>query len=186
MTFLKCGEAFSPTAVCFGREQNHERYEALKRTISTQLGLGRYKWWPKKGSCNPWNPTSLKETHENVFIRNDIPSLCRGIFPHCCVLWERTKSWGVWGPKADNIYIVGAESLQFELAVLQFSHGSWEYVLWWYFFLVHHLLAEIGRLLEQLKYGIFPSNPFCVNMGFIGEACSMKYERNNISCEPWK
>ena len=42
MTSLQCVEAFSPTAVCFGGEQNHEGYEAPKRTISTQVGWGRY------------------------------------------------------------------------------------------------------------------------------------------------
>ena len=88
-------------------------------------------------------------------------------FPPLLCTLGRTKPWGVWGPKADNIYIVGTESLQFEWVVLQFSHGSWEYVLWWYFFLVHHLLAEIGRLLQPLKYGIFPSKPILRKYGLL-------------------
>ena len=46
---------------------------------------------PKGGSCIPWNPTSSREAHENVFIRNDLPLMCRGLFPHCCVLWGRIK-----------------------------------------------------------------------------------------------
>ena len=25
--------------------------------------------------------------------------MCRGIFPHCCMFWGRTKPWGVWAPK---------------------------------------------------------------------------------------
>ena len=33
---------------------------------------------PKRESCIPWNPTSPKEAHENVFIRNNLPSMCRG------------------------------------------------------------------------------------------------------------
>jgi len=39
--------------VCFGGEQNREGYEALKRTISTQVGWGRYSvvwWWGEKRS----------------------------------------------------------------------------------------------------------------------------------------
>ena len=46
---------------------------------------------PKGGFCIPWNPTSPREAHGNVFIGNDLPLMCRGIFPHCCVLWGRTK-----------------------------------------------------------------------------------------------
>ena len=38
-------EAFSSTAVCFGGEQNREGYETPKRTISTKLGQGCYKWY---------------------------------------------------------------------------------------------------------------------------------------------
>ena len=53
----------------------------------------------KGRSYIPWNPTSPRKAHGNVFIRNDFPSMCRGIFPHCCVLWERTKLWGAWAPK---------------------------------------------------------------------------------------
>ena len=62
---------------------------------------------PKGGSCIPWNPTSPKETHGNVLIRSDLPLMCRGIFPHCCVLWGRTKPCGISGPKADNMYTGG-------------------------------------------------------------------------------
>ena len=51
----------------------------------------------KRGSCIPWNPTSLWEAHGNVFIRNDLPSICRGLFPSAT--WGRTKPWGVWTPK---------------------------------------------------------------------------------------
>ena len=47
---------------------------------------------PKKGgSCIPWNPTSPKEAHGNVFKMNDLPLMCRGLFPHCCVFWGKTK-----------------------------------------------------------------------------------------------
>ena len=42
MTSLQCVKAFSPTAVCFEGEQNREGYEALKRTIFTQVGWGHY------------------------------------------------------------------------------------------------------------------------------------------------
>ena len=54
---------------------------------------------PKGGSCIPWNPTSPREARENVFIRNDLPLMCRGIFPYCCVLWGKAKPWGAWAPK---------------------------------------------------------------------------------------
>ena len=46
---------------------------------------------PKGGSYIPWNPTLSREAHENVFIGNDLPLMCRGLFPHCCVLWGRIK-----------------------------------------------------------------------------------------------
>ena len=59
---------------------------------------------PKGGFCIPWNSTSPREAHENVFIRNDLPLMSRGLFPHYCVLWGRTKPWGVWDPKTNNIY----------------------------------------------------------------------------------
>ena len=36
---------------------------------------------PKGGSCIPWNPTLSKDAHENVFIRNDLPLMCRCIPP---------------------------------------------------------------------------------------------------------
>ena len=69
----------------------------------------------KGGSCILWNSTSPRVAHGNVFIRNDLASMCRGTFPHCCVFWGRTKQWGVWGLKADNIYTIGAGSLQMGL-----------------------------------------------------------------------
>ena len=56
MTSLQCVEAFSPTVVCFGGEQNREGYEAPKRTISTQLGWGCYRWYQSHalaGSVGP-------------------------------------------------------------------------------------------------------------------------------------
>ena len=71
----------------------------LKQIISTQLGRGRYRSivvTQKRGSCIPWNPTLPREAHGNVFIRNDLPSICRGLFSHYCVLWGRTKLWGIW------------------------------------------------------------------------------------------
>ena len=40
----------------------------------------------KWGYYIPWNPTLPREAHGNVFIRNDLPLMCRGFFPHCCVL----------------------------------------------------------------------------------------------------
>ena len=45
----------------------------------------------KGGSCIPWNLTSSSEAHIDVLIRSDLPLMCRAIFPHYCVLWERTK-----------------------------------------------------------------------------------------------
>ena len=42
---------------------------------------------PKRGSCIPWNLTSPRKAHENVFIRNDLPSMCKGLFPS--VTWGR-------------------------------------------------------------------------------------------------
>ena len=35
----------------------------------------------KRGYCIPWNPTLPREAHGNVFIRNDLLSMCRGFFP---------------------------------------------------------------------------------------------------------
>ena len=32
---------------------------------------------PKRGVCISWNPTSPREAHENVFIRNDLPLMCK-------------------------------------------------------------------------------------------------------------
>ena len=53
----------------------------------------------KGRSCIPWNLTSPKKAHENMFIRINLPLICRGLFPHYCVLWGRIKPWGVWAPK---------------------------------------------------------------------------------------
>ena len=72
------------------------------------LVLLRYSADVASAFCIPWNPTSPR----NVFIRNDLPSMCRGLFPHCCVLWGRTKTVRSMGPKADNIYTIRAGSLQ--------------------------------------------------------------------------
>ena len=46
---------------------------------------------PKRGSCIPWNPTPLREAHRDMLIRSGLPLMCRGLFPHCSVLWGRTK-----------------------------------------------------------------------------------------------
>ena len=70
------------------------------------LVLLRYSADVASAFCIPWNPTSPR----NVFIRNDLPSMCRGLFLHCCVLWGRRKPWGVWDHKADNIYTGGVGS----------------------------------------------------------------------------
>ena len=45
MTSLQYVEAFSLTAVCFRGKQNHEGYEAPKRTISIQVGWAHYRWY---------------------------------------------------------------------------------------------------------------------------------------------
>ena len=73
--------------------QNH----ALVKIVGpTHKDVCAHKGWiveTKQGACNPWNPTSLGEAHENVLIRSELPLMCRGIFPYFCVLQERTKSW---------------------------------------------------------------------------------------------
>lgn len=38
--------------------------------------------------------------------------MCRGLFPHCCVLWGENKTVRDMGPKTDDIYTVRAGSLQ--------------------------------------------------------------------------
>ena len=53
--------------------------------ISSRITVVTQKW----ESCIPWNPTLPREAHENVFIRNDLPSMCRGLFPSAT--WGRTK-----------------------------------------------------------------------------------------------
>ena len=58
-------------------------------------GCSDSKW----GSCISWNPTSPRKAHEDVLIRSDLPLMCRSLFPHCCVLWRRTKPWRVWALK---------------------------------------------------------------------------------------
>ena len=37
--------------------------------------------------------------------------MCRSIFPHCYVLWEKNKSVRDMDPKVDNIYTIEAGSL---------------------------------------------------------------------------
>ena len=61
---LQCVEAFSPTDVCFGGEQNRESYEALKRTISTQVGWGCYRWYQSHALARSVGPT-----HEDACAR---------------------------------------------------------------------------------------------------------------------
>ena len=56
-TPLKCVETFSPTTVCFGREQNLEGYEASKGTISIQVGWGRYRWYQSHALAESVGPT---------------------------------------------------------------------------------------------------------------------------------
>ena len=54
---------------------------------------------PKEGSCNLWNPTSFREAHGDVLIRNDIPLMCRGLFfPLLCALGPHTPH-GFFPPK---------------------------------------------------------------------------------------
>ena len=68
---------------------------------------------PKRGYCIPWNPTLPREVHGSMLIRNDLPLICRCHFSQCCVLWERTKSWGVWVPKRTiSTQTGGVRSLQ--------------------------------------------------------------------------
>ena len=62
-------------------------------------------------NTSPWNPTLPKEAHGDVFIRSDLPLMCRGLFPHCYVLLGKNKSVRDMGPKVDNIYTTGAGSL---------------------------------------------------------------------------
>ena len=121
---LMCRGLFPYYCVFWGRTKPWGAW-APKWTIFTQLGRGRYRWyqshalarsvgptredvcackggglwWSKRGSCNPWNPTSSKEANGDVLIRSDLSLMCRGFFPYCCVLWERTKPWRAWAPK---------------------------------------------------------------------------------------
>ena len=64
MTSIQCVEAFSITTVCFGREQNREKYEALKRTISTQVGWGHYRWYQRHALAG-----SVGHTRDDVCAR---------------------------------------------------------------------------------------------------------------------
>jgi len=57
MTSFQYVEIFSPTAVCFGGEQNREGYEAPKRTISTQVRWGRYIWYQSQAIVRSVGPT---------------------------------------------------------------------------------------------------------------------------------
>ena len=108
-------DLFPHCCVLWGRTKPWEVWDPKADNIYT-VGVGSLQIVTQKGgSCIPWNPISPREAHENVFIRNDLHLMCRGLFPHCCVLWERTKPWGVWGHKADNIYIDGVGSLQMVL-----------------------------------------------------------------------
>ena len=49
--------------------------------------------------CIPWNPTSSREAHMDVFIRSDLPLMCRSLFLHCCVLWGEQNCEGYEAPK---------------------------------------------------------------------------------------
>ena len=91
-----------PPLLCAFREGHYRWYQshALAGSVGpTREDTCAHKgvdYYPKRGFCIPCNPTSPKETHGNVFIRNDLPLMYRGIFPHCRVLWGKTKPWGVW------------------------------------------------------------------------------------------
>ena len=100
MTSLQCVEAFSPAQP--GEEQNHEEH-------GLQSGQYLHIWGgvitvfivvtQKGGSCIPWNPTSPRETHENVFIRNDLPSMSRGLFPTAVYFGKEQNRKGYEPPK---------------------------------------------------------------------------------------
>ena len=64
---------------------------------------------PKGGLANLCNPTSSREVHEDVLIRSDLPSMCRGLFP---AQPGENKTVRYMGPKTDNIYTVGVGPLQ--------------------------------------------------------------------------
>ena len=70
----------------------------------------------QKGTCNLWNLTSPNEAHRDAFIRSDLLLMCRCIFSHCCLLCGENKTGENktvrgYGPKVNNIYIVGVMSL---------------------------------------------------------------------------
>ena len=64
----------------------------------------------KRGSYIPWNPTSSRKAHENVFIRNDLSLMCRGLSFHCCVLWGEQNREGYETPKRTISTQVRSES----------------------------------------------------------------------------
>ena len=39
-----------------------------------------------------WTLTAFEEAHGNMLIKSDLPSMCRDIFSHCCVLWGENKT----------------------------------------------------------------------------------------------
>ena len=57
MISLQCVEAISPTAVRFGKELNCEGHETPKRTISTQVGWGHYRWYQSYALAGSVGPT---------------------------------------------------------------------------------------------------------------------------------
>ena len=67
MTSLQCVEAFFPTPMCFGGKQNHERYETLKRTISTQVGWDHYRWYQSHALAG-----SVGTTREDAYARKGV------------------------------------------------------------------------------------------------------------------
>ena len=65
MTSLQCVEAFSPAQP--GEEQNHEGYETLKRTISTQVGWDHYRWYQSHALAG-----SVGTTREDAYARKGV------------------------------------------------------------------------------------------------------------------
>ena len=53
----------------------------------------------QKRSCIIWNLTSFREAHENVFIKNDLPLLCRGISP-IAMCFEREQNCEEYGSQS--------------------------------------------------------------------------------------
>ena len=64
---------------------------------------------PKWGSYIPWNPTSPREAHENVFIRNNLPLMCRRPFPPLlCALGENKTVRGIRPQSGQYLHRWGA------------------------------------------------------------------------------